>query len=337
MIEMVKRGAVPESVLKIASHGGLSLELPEQLEILVHLAGDPKFAYQARQTLAAMPADKLIPVVSEQGCPRAVLAYFMSPAGRRQDLLKHLAANPAVPMGTIVNTVAQATQAEVEQLLSTERVQASHEALAAAIENASTAEEQRGEHDLYDAPLRDFVTEHEETIRVEEQEAKPFTLTLEPAAEIVQEANQGEAKQEEEPERESVLQKLSRMKVADRVKTAFLGNREERAILIRDSSRVVSSAVLASPKITDQEVETFASLKNVQESVLRGIATNRKFVKNYSVVRNLVNNPRLPIDLGMNLIKLLNLQDLRTLPGNKGLSDVLRKMAQKAVVERTKR
>jgi hypothetical protein len=332
MIEMVKRGAVPESVLKIASHGGLSLELPEQLEILVHLAGDPKFAYQARQTLAAMPAEKLIPVVGEQSCPRAVLAYFMSPAGRRADVLPHVASNPAVPMGTIVNTLAQATQAEVEQLLATERVQSSHEALAAAIENASAAEEQRGEHALYEAPLQEFVTEHHDTIQIEEQEAKPFTLTQEPAADIV-----AEAKQEEEPERESVLQKLSRMKVSERVKAAFLGNREERAILIRDSSRVVSSAVLASPKITDQEVETFASLKNVQESVLRGIATNRKFIKSYVVVRNLVNNPRLPMDLGLNLIKLLNLQDLRTIPGNKGLSDVMRKMAQKAVVERTKR
>jgi hypothetical protein len=234
-------------------------------------------------------------------------------------------------MGTIVNTLAQATQAEVEQLLATERVQSSHEALAAAIENASAAEEQRGEHALYEAPLQEFVAEHHETIHIEEQEAKPFTLVSEPAAEAAPEAKA------EEHERESVLQKLSRMKVSERVKAAFLGNREERAILIRDSSRVVSSAVLASPKITDQEVETFASLKNVQESVLRGIATNRKFIKSYPVVRNLVNNPRLPMDLGLNLIKLLNLQDLRTLPGNKGLSDVMRKMAQKAVVERTKR
>ena len=48
------------------------------------------------------------------------------------------------------------------------------------------------------------------------------------------------------------------MKVGSRVKLAMLGNKEERGVLIRDASKVVSSAVLASPKLTDQEVELIA-------------------------------------------------------------------------------
>ena len=56
----------------------------------------------------------------------------------------------------------------------------------------------------------------------------------------------------------SVLQKIARMKASERVKAAFSGSRDERMILIRDGARVVQNAVLASPKLTDPEVETFA-------------------------------------------------------------------------------
>ncbi len=66
------------------------------------------------------------------------------------------------------------------------------------------------------------------------------------------------------------------------------GTKEERSILIRDSTKLVSLAVLDSPKVSDGEVEKFALQKNVLEAVLRGIPMRRKFAKNYSIMRNLV-------------------------------------------------
>jgi len=142
---------------------------------------------------------------------------------------------------------------------------------------------------------------------------------------------------EEDKKRLSTLQKINAMGVGDRVKLAFLGNKEERMILIRDGSKVVSSAVLASPKISDQEIETIAAMKNVQESVLRGIASKRKFMKQYSVVRALVNNPRCPLDVQMNLAKNLMNQDLKSLSMNKNVSETVRKLATKLFKERTEK
>jgi hypothetical protein len=75
------------------------------------------------------------------------------------------------------------------------------------------------------------------------------------------------------------------MSVGERVQLAMKGTKDERFILIRDGSRVVSLAVLESPKVTDTEVEGFAAMKNVQEIVLRGIAAKRKFMKKYGVIR----------------------------------------------------
>ena len=137
------------------------------------------------------------------------------------------------------------------------------------------------------------------------------------------------------PERISPLQKISRLSVGERVKLAMLGNKEERALLVRDGSRVVYAAVMASPKLTDQEVDTIASLKNVQEGVLREIARNRKFIKRYTVVKNLVNNPRCPMDLSINLIKNLLAPDLKGLSMNKGVPENVRKMALRSFKEKT--
>lgn len=136
-------------------------------------------------------------------------------------------------------------------------------------------------------------------------------------------------------ERISPLQKIARLSVGERVKLAMLGNKEERALLVRDGSRVVYAAVMASPKLTDQEVENIASLKNVQEGVLREIARNRKFIKSYTVMKNLVNNPRCPMDLSINLIKNLLAPDLKALTMNKGVPETLRKMATRSFKEKT--
>ncbi|HEV3039917.1 MAG TPA: hypothetical protein VHA33_19275 [Candidatus Angelobacter sp.] len=138
-----------------------------------------------------------------------------------------------------------------------------------------------------------------------------------------------------EPERLSTLQKLARMNVAGRIKVAFLGSKEERSILIRDGAKIVQNAVLASPKLSELEVETFAALKNVQENVLREIARGRRFMKNYIVVKNLVNNPKCPLDVSLTLIKNLLVMDLKVLQGNKNVPETLRKVAFKIYKEKS--
>ena len=139
----------------------------------------------------------------------------------------------------------------------------------------------------------------------------------------------------EAKERISALQKIAKMTVGERVKLAMTGSKEDRYILIRDGSRVVSSAVLASPKISDQEIETIAAMKNVQESVLRDIARSRKFMKSYSVVKALVNNPRCPLDISLGLMKNLLTPDLKFLGLNKNVPETLKKLAMKNYKEKS--
>ena len=127
----------------------------------------------------------------------------------------------------------------------------------------------------------------------------------------------------------SVLQKLSSMNVAQRLTRAMKGNREERAILIRDPNKIVAAAVLSSPKLTETEVESIAKMANVSEEVLRIIATTRAWVKNYQVVLGLARNPKTPVALSMNLLARLTERDLRMISTDKNVPDVLRVTARK--------
>jgi len=138
-----------------------------------------------------------------------------------------------------------------------------------------------------------------------------------------------------EVERGSALQKISKLDIKGRIQLAMKGNKEERSLLIRDGTKIVALAVLDSPKITDGEVEKFASQKNVLEAVLRAIPLKRRFVKNYNVVRNLVFNPRTPLDLSLGLMKNIMVHDLKNLAGNKEVSDTVRKLAIKMFKTKT--
>jgi hypothetical protein len=132
-----------------------------------------------------------------------------------------------------------------------------------------------------------------------------------------------------EPKRQNTLQKIKNLDVKGRIQLALKGNKEERSILIRDGTKVVALAVLEAPKLSDGEVEQIASQKNVLEAVLRQIPLKRRFMKNYIVVRNLVANPRTPLDLGLGLMKNLLAQDLKNLSANKEISETIRKLALK--------
>jgi hypothetical protein len=129
--------------------------------------------------------------------------------------------------------------------------------------------------------------------------------------------------------RGSALQKIAKLDITGRIQLAMKGTKEERALLVRDGTKIVALAVLESPKVGDSEIEKFAGQKNVLESVLRAIPMKRRFMKQYGVVRNLVSNPRTPIDVSLGLVKHLMLNDLKHLSGNKEISDTIRKIATK--------
>jgi len=132
--------------------------------------------------------------------------------------------------------------------------------------------------------------------------------------------------------RESTVQKIAALNVAQRMSLAMKGSREERAVLIRDPNKIVAVAVLASPKLSETEVESIAKMANVSDEILRMIGFSRAWTKNYAVVHALVRNPKTPVAMSMNFLSRLNDKDLRNLSTNRNVPDVLRVSARKRVV-----
>jgi len=115
----------------------------------------------------------------------------------------------------------------------------------------------------------------------------------------------------------------------EKVRLALLGGKEERSILIRDGNRQVASMVLRSPKLTDTEADNFSQMRGLDSDLLRQMGQSREFIKRYSVVHNLVKNPKTPSPISLNLLKLLRASDLKNLEKDRNIPDVIRRQAQK--------
>lgn len=133
----------------------------------------------------------------------------------------------------------------------------------------------------------------------------------------------------ESDEDEVVHRLLTSLPVPDKLKIATLGRREQRAVLVRDPNRLVSTAVLASPKLTDTEVENFARMQNVSEEVLRIIGASRAWTKKYTVIANLVKNPRTPTAVSLPLLLRLVERDVKGLSVNRNVPESVRLGARK--------
>jgi hypothetical protein len=105
-----------------------------------------------------------------------------------------------------------------------------------------------------------------------------------------------------------------------------------RAILIRDTNKMIAAAVLSSPKLAEPEVEAIAKMANVSDDVLRTISQNRAWMKNYNIALSLAKNPKTPLATSLHIMPRLNDRDLAQLSVDRNVPEPLRIAARKKVV-----
>jgi hypothetical protein len=165
-----------------------------------------------------------------------------------------------------------------------------------------------------------------------ERYAELISETAEESAANVQrilEQERLETGKEVNAERVSLIRRIMFMNTKDRIKLAMKGDREARGILVRDSNKVVCSSVVANPRITEQEIENIAAMRTVSDEVLRLIAMNRGWARNYSIIHSLARNPKTPIATAMNILLRLRTKDLLTLSQNRNVSETVRRQAHR--------
>lgn len=189
-----------------------------------------------------------------------------------------------------------------------------------------------------------FIAQH---IEVPDRETDDSWLGLEFIEEIYEESEEtrraifskiiGEmqADGEDSSERISMLNRIIKMGVKDRMKLGLKGDREARNILIRDPNKLVSSAVVNNPKITEQEVERIAAMRSISEEILRQIAMNRQWARIYGIQVSLAKNPRTPIANAMSIMNRLQMRELTGLSKDRNVSDAVRKHAVRLLTARS--
>jgi len=151
-----------------------------------------------------------------------------------------------------------------------------------------------------------------------------------PTMETVTEQRKKAAEQKaQEIQKDRLIRRIAKMTVSEKVKLAMKGSGEARSILLKDSNKLVVMSVLENPRLTESEVLAIARSKSIFEEAIRAIASNREWVKSYSVQLALVTNSKTPPALGLKFVPYLKKKDLGLLEKNKNVSDAIRSLAKK--------
>ena len=346
LVLQFRRGGIPHDLRLMAAQGALPLKPEDLVELLHFLLADTEgaVASTARASLMAIPAAELQPILKDRQTAPEILGWALH-AREEKDLRESVLQNPSTA-DEAIEQLADTLPEELAELVVINQVRL--------LRRTSLLERlEANPHLNRDQQRR--LREMRESFHIGEVPPVPPEPAPppEPAAAVAPppEAETGPVEpvsaesdltsevdaifrylteeERNEAERISTVQRLYRLTTAEKVLTALKGSREERAVLVRDPNRLVASAVLGSPRLTDAEIESFAGMKNVSDEVLRQIGNNREWTKRYGVLSSLVKNPRTPLAITLSMVSRLNPRDIKSLSSDRNVSEVLRRQAQK--------
>jgi hypothetical protein len=292
-----------EQKLAVCS-GGASLTAEDRVEMLAILScdSDPAIAERAENVLLTQPLENFMAGLARADADPRLFSYCAGNLAEKPGIADALAKNRTCAAPLVTRAARYLTADGVQSLLDNLERFVSDPALVAAVLEAPSAT----------AEQRELLTETQKGA-LQRSEMEDALADLEPDV----------------AKRETLMQRLAQMSVIERLMLALKGGRSERRMLIRDPNKLVQRCVLQSPRLTDAEVELFAAMTNLSIDVLRIVAGMRVFMKNYAIVKNLVNNPKTPLDISLHLFPRLNATDLMKLTTNKNVPETLRSTAVK--------
>ena len=349
--EQILDGTASERIRAAAARGALPLPRPVLVRLYLHLRGDTiaEIAAAAENSLAAMDAAAIGEVLSDPFCTPQVLLHYAKPAARNEQLAEKLAFHASVPLPALEILAMTGSGAVVELVLTNqERLLETPRLLEKLMLNPALRPDQRGrilellermtrqrEHDARAKKSADSAAEADDEPDDLEELAELLEVDvgdLLTRSEIIDGEEFAEAK---ELSIRNAYQKIITLKTAQKAILAMKGGRVERLILIRDTNKTVALGVLKNPRMNDSEAEVIANMRNVSDIVLRQVGSTRQWVKKYSVVVALCNNPRTPQSVTSNFVARLTNKDLKQLARSHDVPELIRKMAKRIHGTRT--
>ena len=331
-------GKAPRNVRMIAARGLAPLPPGEMLHILVLLCKDEDAAIssQAATTLSGWSDEEAVPQLRERDCAPDVLDHFAREC--TSDAIRAaIVANAAAPAEAMARLASVVPVDLLERILDNRvRLLESPAILEGVKHNPSATPEilrqvHEIEQEFFSGKRQEYSVgvsgteepiEAEEPVEALEEAQEPEDLSLEglPVDPDAREA--------------ALSDRIAKLSPRRKIQLALMGTREARALLIRDPNRMISLSVLGSPKLSDGEVEGYASMRNVSDEVLRHIGNSKEFTRKYGVVHALVKNPKTPPMIAQRMLSRLTARDLTLLVRDRGISDIVRRSAERALKQR---
>ncbi|MCU1246264.1 MAG: hypothetical protein JWN02_2174 [Acidobacteria bacterium] len=348
VISLIASGAYPHEVVLTIARGFLPLPQEELLAVMAFLAisDDEEIARLAGESLAEMPPQVVMAFArNEAVAPRELINLAR---GTRDDaVLESLIRNRGFPDQAIIELARQGA-ANVQEVIviNQARIIRTPAILDALLENPRlTADVRRRaletREEFFDKKARaqqvaDEAAEEEELANISLEAIADLLekAALEPDAPTVLELSEADRS---DPKKLSLLTRILAMNVSEKVQLAFKGDKSVRMILVRERNRLVSSSTMRNPRMTENEVEMIAGMRNVEEEVLRLIGMKREWVSKYPIAIALVRNPKAPVGVVLPLINRLTLRDLKGLKDDKGVSEAVRTAAKRLFLARSQK
>jgi hypothetical protein len=348
VIDLIEANRYPREVVETIARGFLPLPQDDLIAVLAYLTRSPdaEIAASARASLADVPSRSIHSFASNEGAPPAHLTLLMR-ASEDPFILEALIRNRAVP-DEFVTELASVADAAVQEVIAINqaRILRAPGILDALLANPGlTADVRRRvletREEFFEKKARIAAVQ---PVEVDEEEAI-LALPEEPIADLLEKAAEEPESNAPPPEltefekkdekKLSIFSQILLMSVSDKVKLAFKGGRTERLILVRDHNKLVCSAAMRNPRMTDLEVESIAAMRNIEEEALRLIAMKREWIAKYAIVVALARNPKCPVGVVVPLINRLTLRDLKGLKDDKGVSETARSVARRLFTQRS--
>jgi hypothetical protein len=351
LVTLLRGGGAPREIRLFAARGLLPLDPDAALRALLAVVGDPdpETAATARETLRASSPDRLARFV-RSGEPQEDELDVLARENDDPFVLEEVVRSRTTGDETLLFLARTAGGRPQEALIANHaRLLARPALVQALLENPElTAEGRR----LLSELTEEFFEKKARRLQSEALRAEEIPGTSEHVEEDeVGSAEEGEeldadgeeAAAEESPEENSeenslfigaIYRRIGLMTISEKIGLAYKGSKEERRVLIGDTSKLIGFAVLKSRSLSINEVESFAAMRNLDEEIYRRISKGREWMRKPAVILALVRNPRVPLDVTLPLLKRLATRELRGIIRDRNLAPVLRTSARKLMVLR---
>ncbi|TDI13586.1 MAG: hypothetical protein E2P04_02990 [Acidobacteria bacterium] len=355
LLQRLADGELADNVVQAAARGALPFPVQDLIRVQVLLAREnpsEEVRALAAEALLQRDAQDTATVMAEEAVRGEVAAYFAALAESPAPVLEALAQNSSCPEKALHHLASRQEAGVLDRLLHNEvllilypdalAVLESNEALSAGQRQRLTEirvhfVERPLPHGKPDAPaLEPEVAQQvvEAMVAAEEYDRESAPAVSTPsAADRIPDAEEDAEDEKDKP----VLFRILEMTTAEKIKLAFLGSKEERNILLRDSNRVVAASVLKSPRVNEKEVEAYANMRSLSEELIMMIFNKRDWIRNYQVMMGVLRHPKSPPRIILALLPRVQDRDLTLLSKDRNLPEMTRQQVRRNLQARAHR